>query len=182
MSSVDKTGSDTHVEQTENSPLSEILKSPLRAKPRMPVRPERQERKEGVVIGEIFEISESGYKVNFSENPDSLPLEALSTVNIENALPGEQVALSFINGNLRQPVILGVIKPTRMSVGVSDQPMQIEVDGERQIVHAEKQLVLRCGDASIVLNRDGRIVVKGAYVETRSRGVNRIKGGSVQIN
>lgn len=32
------------------------------------------------------------------------------------------------------------------------------------------------------LRRNGRVVIRGAYVETRSRGVNRIKGGSVQIN
>ena len=36
--------------------------------------------------------------------------------------------------------------------------------------------------ASITLRRNGRLVVRGAYVETRAEGVNRIKGGSVKIN
>jgi hypothetical protein len=42
--------------------------------------------------------------------------------------------------------------------------------------------VLQCGSASLTLRRDGRVLIRGAYVETHSRGVNRIKGGSVKIN
>ena len=56
------------------------------------------------------------------------------------------------------------------------------VDGRRVVVEAEDEIVLRCGEASITLRRNGRVVVRGTYVETRSKGVNRIKGGSVQIN
>jgi len=49
-------------------------------------------------------------------------------------------------------------------------------------VEAADELVLRCGQASIVLRRNGRVVIRGTYVETRAKGVNRIKGGSVLIN
>ena len=38
------------------------------------------------------------------------------------------------------------------------------------------------GPASITLRRNGRVVIKGTYVETHSEGTNRIKGGQVQIN
>jgi len=44
------------------------------------------------------------------------------------------------------------------------------------------QLVLRCGRASITLTAAGKVLIEGAYVSSRSTGVNRIKGGSVQIN
>ncbi len=50
------------------------------------------------------------------------------------------------------------------------------------IVNAKEQLVLRCGKASITLTRAGKILIKGSYVLSRSSGVNRIKGGSVQLN
>jgi hypothetical protein len=56
------------------------------------------------------------------------------------------------------------------------------VDGQRVELRGEEEIVLRCGEASLTLRRDGRIVVRGTYVETRSKGVNRIKGGIVQIN
>ena len=42
--------------------------------------------------------------------------------------------------------------------------------------------MLRCGKASITLTREGKVLIKGAYLSSRSSGVNRIKGGSVQIN
>lgn len=56
------------------------------------------------------------------------------------------------------------------------------IDGQRVVLEAAEEIVLRCGDASIILKRNGRIVLKGAYVETCARGTNRIKGGSVKIN
>ena len=34
----------------------------------------------------------------------------------------------------------------------------------------------------MTLRANGKVVIRGAYVETRARGTNRIKGGSVQIN
>jgi hypothetical protein len=50
------------------------------------------------------------------------------------------------------------------------------------IVSARKQLVFRCGRASITLTEDGKVLIQGTYLSSRSSGVHRIKGGSVQIN
>jgi hypothetical protein len=60
--------------------------------------------------------------------------------------------------------------------------MKIEVDGERIVFRADRELVLRCGEASITLTRAGKVIIRGTYLLSRSSGVNRIKGGSVQIN
>lgn len=59
---------------------------------------------------------------------------------------------------------------------------EVVVDGKRVEVEGADEVVLRCGQASITLRRNGRVVIRGTYVETRSKGVNRIRGGSVQIN
>jgi hypothetical protein len=61
-------------------------------------------------------------------------------------------------------------------------PLVVRADGKRVAIEAFDELELRCGKASITLRRNGRIVIYGTQVETRSRGVNRIKGGSVKIN
>lgn len=53
-------------------------------------------------------------------------------------------------------------------------PAEARVDGRR--------VVLQCGEASITLRRNGKIVIQGATVETRARGAHRIKAGSVDIN
>ena len=67
---------------------------------------------------------------------------------------------------------------------LAEAPAQVEVDadGERMIVSAKEQLVLRCGKASITLTKAGKVLIQGSYVSSRSTGVNRVKGGSVQLN
>jgi hypothetical protein len=49
-------------------------------------------------------------------------------------------------------------------------------------VHAKEQVVLKCGKASITLTKAGKVLIQGSYVLSRSSGINRVKGGSVQIN
>ena len=56
------------------------------------------------------------------------------------------------------------------------------VDGKRVVLEGEDEVALRCGAASITLRRNGKIVIRGSYVESYAAGTNRIKGGSVRIN
>jgi hypothetical protein len=60
--------------------------------------------------------------------------------------------------------------------------VDVDADGQRLIVSAKEQLVLRCGKASITLTKAGKVLIEGSYVLSRSTGVNRLKGGSVQLN
>lgn len=60
--------------------------------------------------------------------------------------------------------------------------LNASADGKRIEIEGKDEVVLRCGEASITLRRNGRIVIRGAYVETRAKGTNRIKGGVVLIN
>jgi len=56
------------------------------------------------------------------------------------------------------------------------------IDGKRIVLTGEEEVELRCSEASISLKKNGKLVIRGATVETRARGTNRIKGGSVRIN
>ena len=49
-------------------------------------------------------------------------------------------------------------------------------------LEAGREIVLECGEASITLQADGRIVVRGGHVESHAEGTNRIKGAQVRIN
>ena len=62
------------------------------------------------------------------------------------------------------------------------EPLTVRVDGDEVHVEGKREVVLSCGKASITLTRAGKIILHGTYVVSRSSGVNRIKGGSVQIN
>jgi hypothetical protein len=62
------------------------------------------------------------------------------------------------------------------------QVIEADVDGRRVRITAKDEIVLECGQASVTLRRNGRIIIRGTYVETHSEGTNRIKGGQVRIN
>lgn len=62
-------------------------------------------------------------------------------------------------------------------------PREITKRGPDELVlTAEKQLTIRCGESSITLTTAGKIIIRGKYIVSRSSGLHRIKGGSVQIN
>jgi hypothetical protein len=78
--------------------------------------------------------------------------------------------------------LLGALLQQPTASPDSTKPIEARVDGKRTIVEGEHEVVLRCGDASITLRPDGKVIVSGAYIETTATGVNRIRGGNVKIN
>jgi len=76
---------------------------------------------------------------------------------------------------------MGVVMPPREE-SITDKSLQIDNDGERLTLTADREIVLRCGDASIRLTKDGKIHVKGLDITTRAQRNNRIRGGNVLIN
>ena len=113
---------------------------------------------------------------------------ARSTVVLGQGDAGREVVLMFENGAIDAPLILGLIaKPAaqhseQKAPNEPGRPDKVEVDGRTLLLTAEKEIVLRCGDASITLTRAGKIIIRGTYVLSRSSGTNRIKGGNVLIN
>lgn len=65
----------------------------------------------------------------------------------------------------------------------SSAPLEtIHVDGKRVVIEGQEEIVLSCGESSITLTKAGKILIRGKYLVSRSSGVNRILGGSVQVN
>ena len=95
---------------------------------------------------------------------------ARSLVPTPMAAVGREVALVMMAG---EPLILGLIQPLLPEVAV---------DGERLVLEAGRELLLRCGKASITMTADGRITLRGAQILSRSDGPNRMQGASVQLN
>ena len=134
----------------------------------------------GVRRGLLVGIGEDGTpSVDFDGNPECGPLTAVSTIAVTQRDAGREAILMFEDGDPRRPILLGLVQsPASPPI----QPAELSLDGEQITLSAEKEVVLRCGHASITLTRAGKVLIRGAYVLTRSSGVNRIKGGSVQIN
>lgn len=139
----------------------------------------------GVLIGELVALGDSGRTplVVYPGQPGTAALSARSVVDVHGAHIGRQVVLMFESGDARRPIVMGVLRETA-GWPLEARPEQVEVDsdGQRMIVRAKEQLVLRCGKASITLTNAGKVLIEGSYVLSRSSGVNRVKGGSVQLN
>ena len=120
---------------------------------------------------------------------------------IERALrDGLSAVVVFENGDRLKPIIVGFLEAPQLPAVAAPEPtvapadegiteatpvppcVEADVDGKRVRVTAQDEIVLQCGSASVTLRRNGRVVIRGTYVETRSEGTNRIKGGQVQIN
>jgi len=141
-------------------------------------------RGEGIVIGQLVAVDGNGGTwVQFPGNPLEQPVNAVSAAQIERSHVGNQVALSFVAGNILQPLILGLVQAQASEIGTtSKQPFEIQQDGQRLVISAGQELVLKCGESTIILTKDGKITIRGKQLLSRAEGVNRIKGGAVQIN
>jgi hypothetical protein len=110
---------------------------------------------------------------------------ARTTVPLRRAMVGADVVVLYEQGDPHKPIIVGVLQDFRSPVGDEAQPRQqvsIQADDERFVVSAEREIVLRCGDASITLTRAGKVIIKGNYILSRSTGYNKIKGAAIDIN
>jgi hypothetical protein len=145
---------------------------------------------QGLVMGQIVRLTDEGRAmVDFAGAAQ--PVEAASacgdSVDAGVNLVGSAVLL-WIDPATKAPVMLGIVRdtlqPKRKAKRVSpkSQPLQVRVDGERLVLEAQQQIELRCGESSITLRKDGKILIKGAELVSRASRSNRIKGASVEIN
>lgn len=138
-----------------------------------------------VLIGELIAMTDEGCTplVLCPNQPGTAAIKARTMVDLHGPHIGKKVVLMFEDGDSAKPIIIGVLREDAGSP-FTEQPGQVEVDadGERMIVSAKSEIVLRCGKASITLTKEGKIIIQGTYLSSRSTGVNRIKGGSIQLN
>ena len=147
--------------------------------------PARAPASESLVVGELIALTDDGRTplVIYPGQPGSAALPARTVVDLHGAHIGSAITLMFECSDPFKPIVMGVLRECR-GWPLPDHPAQVEVDadGERLLVSAQESIVLRCGKASITLTKAGKVLIQGAYVLSRSSGVNRIKGGSVQLN
>lgn len=112
---------------------------------------------------------------------ESVP--ARSTVALSQSQNGVTVVVLLEENDPRRPIVVGVLQDQTMASEKLTGPLvSVQADGDRFVITAEREIVLRCGEASVTLTKAGKVLIQGAYVSSRSSGVNRVKGGSVQIN
>jgi hypothetical protein len=158
-------------------------------------------------VGRLLADSAPGALIVDFEGNARGPLPARSVVALDAAGLGRAIAqrqlvvLLFESGDPRLPIIVGLVPsdsgaallgtllapashpaPLPAPAPAPARPVEARIDGKRVVLEGQDEVVLKCGEASITLKRDGKLILRGAYVETHAKGVNRIKGGSVKIN
>jgi hypothetical protein len=89
--------------------------------------------------------------------------------------PGDEVLVWHVTASEdERGVVIGRIGNERIP-----EPAELR---DEVVVEARKNLTLKCGDGSITIREDGKILIKGRDLVSHAVRVNRIKGGAVAIN
>jgi hypothetical protein len=107
------------------------------------------------------------------------PVMARSVHPLSSGDAGRQVVLVAEGGDWGKPIIMGIIREASQT---GDDGKATALDGRRIKLEAEREILLRCGSSSILMTREGKIVIKGINLVSRAAAVNKIKGGAVHLN
>lgn len=131
-----------------------------------------------------FDLQDAPVLAALAQRPGEL-VQARTAVPLRHAMAGATVLVLFEDGDAQRPIVVGVIQEALAQLPDAapvSTPLSCDLDGQRLTLSAEREIVLRCGEASITLTRGGKVVIQGSYVLSRSTGYNKIKGAAVDIN
>jgi hypothetical protein len=147
-----------------------------------------------IKMGKVVGISEGGSVLVRVHGKGTKPVVAQAAFSVASrqeaeSLIGTSVVLACFESEGVRPVIIGVARDAVWTPGVrvansenNPKPTHVVVDGKYIVIDGKEEISFRCGKSSIVMTRDGKIIIKGAHLVTRSSGANKVKGASVLIN
>lgn len=136
---------------------------------------EVRERIDGVAIGMLLGFVDGRPLVVFPGNRAAAGVPARSLAPLGPEDLGAEVALLFEEGDPGRPLVVGrIVRP--------GAPAESERRAAKVSIVGEERIELRCGAATILMEKDGRIVIRGAHVVSHASGANRVRGGSVHLN
>lgn len=100
------------------------------------------------------------------------------------------VLIVFDENDASKPVVSALIRDTLYPIGEkspsreqrTQKNFEANIDGKTVSLTARDEIKLACGKSSILLRKDGKVIIKGANLVSRSSASNKIKGGNVSIN
>ena len=144
-------------------------------------------------IGRLAGANLQGEVMVEYEGYGPFPAKLLSGINRKeisvSGQRGREVLLVFEKGNPDRPVIIGLMEDRLediISFEVTKEdvpaPQHVLIDGKQITIEAEDEVLLKCGKGSILIRKDGKIIIKGTDLLSRSTGPQRIRGASVNVN
>lgn len=142
-----------------------------------------------VCIGKVVEITKDfRIKIDYPGNVLG-PIQArtiIRTLDIDN-LNNAQVMLCFENDEPDLPIVVGIVSDSiKPNQTIDANPLlksnRASIDMQDITLKATKTITLQCGDSSISLHKDGKIIIRGKKIISRASKTNSIKGAKVNIN
>jgi len=130
---------------------------------------------DGILIARVVGFVGERVIVQLPDREEAQMVNLSCGVVLRDEDVGGEVALSFVGGDRQRPLLLGrIARPSRAGAAtVHERELSFEAD---------RQLSFRCGKSTLILRRDGRIELRGEELISEARGVNRVRGGRIDLN
>ena len=150
-------------------------------------------RNSGPRIGSVKTIDDKGHVfIDFPGNPfkhltAALAINKSEMIALANNDSDARVFIYFEDNDLRRPVITGLVYETidnqiEPEVMLTEPLNNLLIDGDRRVIEADEEIILSCGRSSITLKKNGKIIIRGTDLVSRSSGGNKIRGATVKVN
>jgi hypothetical protein len=144
----------------------------------------------GPLVGSVTACLRGEVRVDFPGNTRGPLLArvsaALDIPSLEAAAAAHQDALLlFEGGDSGRPLLVALLHSATPTVDLllgKAMIRDVRVDGERVSIEGKKEVVLRCGKASLTLRSDGKVILRGVNVVSQADQIHKVRGGKVQIN
>jgi hypothetical protein len=143
-----------------------------------------------IITGHLAGIDKEGRILFVAEQSDEPPTPVTIGVSLPDAAlvpAARNFQRALVVRTSETPprlVLLSLLRERIDSAARNAAPGQLElkVDGETLRLTAEREIELKCGNASLILRQSGRVILKGTHLVNSSRGPIKIKGATVDIN
>lgn len=112
-------------------------------------------------------------------------LASVSRDELLRASAGRELLVMCANGDPSRPVVIGLLEdPAEVVLSLAETREVIAERGDstHRVFSAEGSISLVCGEASLTLHADGRVVTRGVNVVSVASEQQRIQGAIVRIN
>jgi hypothetical protein len=111
-------------------------------------------------------------------------LSTTTRVELQRASAGRQVVVLCEGSDPSLPIVAGLLEdPVEALLSMSAQEEhRVEATERDRVFRAEGSITLVCGEASLTLHADGRVVTRGVNVVSVASEQQRIQGSVVRIN